>query len=171
MDANTVLAWMIGFSCATMLALVVLRRGAKAWGIVNALVLAVLAVGMWRFRASAGFVAASLWAPLVGVPIAGAQLVRRRVEAQRYGAAARIARVVAWLHPFGAWQSQTTWLEALELEQRGELERAVAALHGVATAPETARTAKALELRWLGRFAELRAWAEEPEQARAMRQD
>ncbi len=171
MDANTVLVWMIGMWSATIVGAVLLRRGAKSWAIINAVVLGILALGMWSFRDQAGFVVAALWVPAVGVPMAASLILRRSVEAQRYAEAARIARGLRWMHPFAGWRQQPIWLEALDLEQRGEIDAALAKLALLAKDPAAARTAKALELRWSGRYAELRAWAEEPEQRSAMRRE
>jgi rhomboid protease GluP len=171
MDANTVLAWMIGTWSAAIVATVYLRKGAKSWAVINAAVLGVLALGMWAFRAQAGFVAAALWVPAVGAPMSGSVLLRRRVEAQRFADAARIAKMLCWMHPSAAWLSQAKWLEAFELEQRGETDRALEKLAVLAKDPYAAQTAKALELRWQGRYAELRVWVEEPEQALVRRRE
>lgn len=130
MDLNRIFLWITIAWCAILLARLGRKRfsDGPGWAAVCVLVPA-LAGACYVFAPSyAGWVAAGVWMVLLWAPLQLGRLVARRALEQRFAAARRYA-IVSWvLHPFdGSW----VWpqlIGAVELGDRGEIDRATAAL-------------------------------------------
>ncbi|MGM0578110.1 MAG: rhomboid family intramembrane serine protease [Myxococcota bacterium] len=114
MGLSEVLAWIIGAECVLAIGMIlrVHRLRFPGWLVVHGLVLAALVVGWLVAPGHAGWIAAVLWTPLVLAPILGRRAVTRLAGRQRFDAAAKVARITAWLHPMDGWREIPRVLEA-----------------------------------------------------------
>jgi rhomboid protease GluP len=130
MDYQTVIFWLILFSCLTLLAVTIPRARSLGFGwIVVAVVIMFIAIaGSICKQASLVYLAGILWLILVLLTALLSRVYTRLFLQQRYLGARRLARVIAWLHPADGWREQPRIVEALFLAQKGELPAAIAIL-------------------------------------------
>jgi rhomboid protease GluP len=102
----------------------------RGWAVKAVLVLGIAGLSWLRWPQQAGWIAGGAWALGLLLPEALTRLAARRTLQQRYAAAAWYSRLVRLLHPFDGWSVQPEMMLALELEQQGDAERAVAVLAG-----------------------------------------
>ena len=127
MDYNTVIFWFVCLSCLSGLVMVLkqVRSVGFGWVVVYLAILLVSVVGLLCQQPALIYTGAAMWLLLVLAPGLIARLYHQRFIQQRYSAAARLARVISWLHPADGWRDQPKIIHALDLAQRGELPAAL----------------------------------------------
>ncbi|MEY2563484.1 MAG: hypothetical protein QOH88_1677 [Verrucomicrobiota bacterium] len=100
----------------------------RGWRIAAVAVLIVTAVS-WIVKPDlAGFVGGGAWLVLILAPSLGLRKAAELVAQQRYASAARLARLIRFLHPAGGLRQQSDLLRSLEIAQRGDFGSALALL-------------------------------------------
>lgn len=161
MDTNRILLILAGFSGVLLLARSLRSR---TWGFVGAALPVVLtaAAGAVFFVDIAGYIAAAILGIGVVIPLFGQRLLVRLLSRQRYGAAARFASVLRFLHPADGWWERPRLYHALHLGQKGRADEAAAVLSEIEAGSATlAREARVHLLRMRGRWEDVAAWLEE----------
>jgi rhomboid protease GluP len=171
MDTNRILLILAGFSGVLVLARSLRSR---TWGFVGASLPVVLtaAAGAVFFVDTAGYIAAVIFGISVLLPLFGQRLLVRLLSRQRYGAAARFASVLRFLHPADGWWERPRLYHALDLGQKGRTDEASAVLSELdASGSMLAREARVHLLRMRGRWEDVVAWLEEQHQGPAASRD
>jgi rhomboid protease GluP len=164
MDWNYVLAWLAGSAAVFWLVVLTVRHrlSQPGWSAVSLIVLALLLAGAAVWPDRHGWVAAVAWVVLVVLPSVGARLLERCVLAERYRAAAALARGIAVLHPCDGWRQLPRKIDVLGRTRLGDAAAARALLEeGDGEGTSAGRFAKMEILRAEGRWAEGRRWVEE----------
>jgi rhomboid protease GluP len=122
MDPNAVLPWIVGIASAlaTLRLLRLRSRAHRSWITVNALFVAAAAAGALSSSETWGYLVFGLWVLLILVPSLAGRAVQRCMLRQQFGPARRLAILISWLHPFGAWRGQPDVLRALEAAAKGD---------------------------------------------------
>jgi rhomboid protease GluP len=158
MDLNQPLFWigLLGGLVMLVRGLRTLRAGGRSFAIVGLVVLLVAGVAWWLDGAHAGFVAIGAWGLLVVSPALISRRLQRAIDRRDHDRAARLARLLAVVHP-----SESTRLVALDREvqrrhQRGDVAGAEALLANAASRGAlTSKWAAVERLRLGGRWAEI----------------
>jgi rhomboid protease GluP len=161
MDLNHLLVWLVSISCLSLLIRSTRLPGGenRGWILVSGSILTVTALLGWLNFYTAGWIGGSLWAIFIVLPVLIMQQMSRLIFQERYGRARRLAAILRWLHPADGYWEQPQLLQALDLGQRGEMERASAILNRYRdTNSSLGRAAKALLYRMDNRWAELLMW-------------
>jgi rhomboid protease GluP len=165
MDLNHLLVWLVSISCLSLLirAIRLPKSENRGWIVVSGSILAVVAgLLLLKQETIAALVGVSLWVILLVLPLMLIQQANRLVFQERYAQAQRIAAILRWLHPADGWWEQPQLLQALDLGQRGQIERAIAILNRYRNPNSSlGRSATALLYRMDNRWAELLAWMQE----------
>jgi rhomboid protease GluP len=169
MNFQTVLALnLMALSALTLLLDLLQRReGPKSFALVNAMVLAVGAYGLWRAPQEAGWLVALVFLPLVATPMALGALQSRYTRAGRLETAARCADLAAFFHPTPAMRLAAAYARAAAIEDPREKARAFAALAAEAP-PEQAAAIETRLLAERGDWVKALTLAQNPENARQL---
>jgi rhomboid protease GluP len=158
MDQNSVYLPLAAFS-SLLLFVRALRQRAWGWAIVTGLVLVISGVGELLFPSRVGYVAGAVWLVLIAIPSLGQGLIGRLGNRQKYAAAARLARVLRFLHPTDGWWDRPQILQALALAQAGAAREAGEILEALErSSPRYAREARMNRLRLQSRWEDVLAW-------------
>jgi rhomboid protease GluP len=171
MDTNRILHLLAGLSGALLLARSL--RG-RVWGFVIASLAVVFTAAASAFFLAdrAGYVTAAVLGIVVVLPLFGQRVLVRLLSQQRYGAAARFASVLRFLHPASSWWDRPRLLRALDLGQKGRVDEAAAMLAELeATGTALGREARVHLLRMRGRWEDVAAWLEEQRKTPEASQD
>jgi rhomboid protease GluP len=155
MDANGFLFWTAAMICGAVAVRSALARNRSTipWVIVPAVILACGLLLQWVYADYAGWALGGACALFVFVPLRGYAMASRFVGQRRYGAARRVARVIALLHPSKSFRDLPKFVDALQKANRGELDPA--ALAALDETGAVGRFATAHLLRVSGRWREL----------------
>ncbi|PPD42952.1 MAG: hypothetical protein CTY15_11250 [Methylocystis sp.] len=169
MDVQTVLAVNLMAISALMIALWLAqrRRDLMSFTLVNALVLAVGAIALWRMPQEAGGLVAFVFVPLVATPLALGAFQTRFTRAGRMEAAARCADLVALFHPTPAMRLSAACARAAAIPDPREKARVLAALAADAPSGQAA----GIEARLLadrGEWDKVLVLSQDPENARQL---
>ncbi|HEX6278226.1 MAG TPA: hypothetical protein VFZ53_34510, partial [Polyangiaceae bacterium] len=163
MNLADALSWLVGLTAAVGIVTSVRQLGAAArgWVIVQALLLAAaVAAGALR-RPELAYAAAAGWVLFVYGPRVAQRRANELFAAFRFAAAARWARLAAWLHPFDDARSQAMLVEAQGEMIRGRYDRARALLADAERSPRLRDVVRIERLRldrdWRSIVAELDA--------------
>ena len=126
MDYTTVIFWLVCFSSLSGLAKVLkqIHSVGSGWVVVYLTILLVSTIGLVCQQPTLIYAGAAMFLLLVLAPGLIGRLYQQRVMQQRYSAAARLARMISWLHPVDGWREQPKIIHALELAHRGEFQSA-----------------------------------------------
>jgi rhomboid protease GluP len=130
MDVLLILFWTIGLSAfSSFIAAIKRRPAADGWAVVSLTILILLFLSWLRESNLLIYVAAAIWAVSIVVPSILVRSYQQRMIQQQYGEAHRLARAIAFLHPFDGWRQQPMIVHALDLANRGDVAKAVEMLN------------------------------------------
>jgi rhomboid protease GluP len=161
MDYSDILFWMVCLSCATTLFATIRRRqaGVLGWMILYGVILLMCVSGRLTARNWLIYSASGAWLLFAIAPGVLAQRHLICFYQQRYLAAARLARIVSWLHPADGWRKTPHIARALHLAQLNETAAATEILNRYRDEPSAIGLAAEVSLyRITDRWAELLEW-------------
>jgi membrane associated rhomboid family serine protease len=86
----------------------------RSWRIASFIVLGITATAWLLFRDIAGFIGGGAWCAILFLPAVGLRRMADLASQQRYGAAAKIAKALLFLHPSAELRRQVQLLRTLE---------------------------------------------------------
>ncbi|ERN42767.1 putative membrane protein [Rubidibacter lacunae KORDI 51-2] len=162
MTLNAILLLLSSLSCGSLLMQTLSARQNRGWSGVSAAILGAIAATLAIAPGAAGLVGGGLWLTFVVVPLVGKQGVSSLMRRERFREARWLSARLAWLHPADGWPDQPRLLRALELGQRGQLDRAAQLLDPYRSRPSGFGYAAATLLyRIEARWDELLQWMDE----------
>ncbi len=131
MDYSEILFWMVCLSCGTTLFAILRRRqsGVRSWIILYTLILLTCVTGRWTNHAWLIYAASGGWLLFAIAPAVIAHRYLICFFQQRYLAAGRLARTIAWLHLARSWWKQADICRALHLVQQNQTAAAIEILN------------------------------------------
>lgn len=134
MDLNEPLFWLglIGGFVMLLRGARTWSSGGKSWAVVGVVVVATAATAHTLASERAGFIAFGVWSLLVLAPNLVSRSLQRAIDRQEYDRAAKLARVLAIVHPAPSTRLVALDREVSALWQRGDVD-GVEALLGRAT--------------------------------------
>jgi rhomboid protease GluP len=162
MNPNQIVIWTVCLSCISLLVQMVRLGRQSGWGWIAGTILVVTLALAYFAPAWSSLVGGSLWMTLLVIPLWGLNTINRLVSQQRYGRARNLAQWLRLLHPMDGLAEYPQLLEALEMGQNGDFERANKILSRYYN-PQTAlgRTAVVLLYRMAGRWQDMLLWIRE----------
>jgi rhomboid protease GluP len=160
MSLNYVLLWMVAASCVATIARSLRGGTDRSWLVVSIGILVLTSVVAIIDADYSGLIGGALWGLLVVIPSVCSRLITRAALAQHFGRAKALSRILAVLHPFGAWREQPALLDALDRAHRSSsVDEAVELLRPfLESGTPAASTAAAHYYRITGRWEEALAW-------------
>ncbi len=160
MDANYLLTWLVGLSCGLSVARAMrAQRKLSTFSVLNLVVLLVLASGYFLAPGIEGYLGGGAWAILVVIPLLAYRRVSTLAGQRRYREAARLGRLVRWIHPAAAAQRSVELFDALADDLEGNTPAALEALRQLGEADELYRMPATVWALIIGRrWPELRHW-------------
>ncbi|WP_019501220.1 rhomboid family intramembrane serine protease [Pseudanabaena sp. PCC 6802] len=162
MNPNQILLWTVCLSCISLLVQMVRLGRQSGWGWIAGTILVVTLALAYFAPTWSSLVGGSLWAILLVIPLCGLNRLNTLVSQQRYRHARELAQWLQLLHPMDGLPEYPKLLEALEMGQNGDFERATKILSRYHNSPTPlGRTAVVLLYRMAGRWQDLLLWIEE----------
>ncbi len=165
MDLNHIALWLAALPAATLFwSSLRTPRAQRAFGwlLVSLLVLLVCLVGWFLIPESVGYVAGTLAFLFIALPTRFHNAAARASSHFLYRRARRLFTLAALLHPLDGWLEIPRLFEAFELAHVGRTAEAEALLQVLSSSKSSiAISAQAHRLRILGRWTELKAFAEQ----------
>lgn len=126
MAVNYILEWLISINCVIIIfkQLRTHNNSDKSWQIICAIILIIMLISHNGHPNIAGFIAFSIWFPLVLLPLLATRLLFRLVLQERYSGAINLAKCLAILHPFGGWRRYQQLFMAFKIMLEGSRQQA-----------------------------------------------
>jgi rhomboid protease GluP len=127
MDLNHFLVWTVSFCCILSLIRLFIYspKNNLGWIVICILILLIALVLLYFIPDIAGSIATFIWIVFVLVPMLGQGKINELLYQQRYKKARQLSSYLRWLHPTDGYFKQTELLLALELGQKGKIDKAI----------------------------------------------
>ena len=127
MDLNHFLVWTVSFCCIIFLIrfFIYSPKNNLGWIIICLSILFLAITLLYFIPDLAGFIATFIWIVFVLVPMLGQGKINELLYQQRYKKARQLSSYLRWLHPTDGYFNQRELLLALELGQKGEIDKAI----------------------------------------------
>lgn len=163
MEWNHLFIWLVCASCIFELIQCLLASFSANKGWISVSIIILLATQSIYFFLPdyAGFVAFSLWLPLVLIPALGSRLLLKLTLKHDYQKAEKLSKILSFLHPADCWQDQPKLYKALKLSHNGHFDEALDIFETMnSSATYIGRIATIQFYKMNARWNELRLWFE-----------